>query len=196
MRHLITIMLICLLTGCSSYSLVNSKVYNHDDLCNHTTFRIVSLKMGKLPPGMQQSTYIEIAEAVRHEMTLRGYQESSRSPLLINIAVTVNDTGGGGDCNDPGPYYSTTYPCYIYPRELYTINQSAPPEIEHKIYNEGVLTIDVVNMTEKATLYSSSVATILDEEGNYRDGAAIDEAVGKLFCKFPAKPTKALAQQL
>lgn len=53
------------------------------------------------------------------------------------------------------------------------------------IYDEGVLTMDFVNIDEKLPLYSASVATILDGSGQYRNLKSISEAAQTLFSKFP-----------
>ncbi len=178
--------LLTLLSSCSSYSLVHSEDYSRGYLVEAAIFSIVSLKMGQLPPGMDIATFGFITDAIRAEMTSRGYEESEKSPLFINIGVTVHYrvTSGPGEA---GPYCSTTYPCYIYPREHYWDDHYLESGIIDGIYRKGVLTIDVVNMKERRPLYTSSVATIVDENGDYGGQAAIATAVAKLFSCFPVQ---------
>lgn len=183
--------LIILLSSCSSYSLVNSEVYDNAELAEVKTFHIVDLRKGKLPPGMEQSTYDDIADAIRRQMTTRGYKETPNSPILINFAVTVHDRKTQSpDVPDEesGPFYACTYPCYIYPQERYWSDYVIDVGVIDGIYNEGVLTIDVVNIKEKTPLYTSSVSSIVDEYGHYRDFVAIDNAVVKLFSQYPVAP--------
>ena len=54
------------------------------------------------------------------------------------------------------------------------------------IYNEGVLTMDMVNINEKLPLFSASVGTIIDNgNSQFRNLTGIAEAVQTLFSKFP-----------
>ncbi len=187
--------LIALLTGCNSYSLVNSKVYDNVAIENHKTFHIVDLKMGSLPPRMDHATFECIVAAIRSQMLERGYKESANSPLLINFAVTVHDdtplSPAGHEIVD-GPYLSCTYPCYIIPQDYYLTDYYIDSGVIAGIYQQGVLTIDVVNIKEKTPLYTSSVSSILDIDGNYRDMEEIDKAVTMLFSQYPVQPVQQL----
>ncbi len=190
---------LALLTGCSPYTLVNSEVYNNADLSQYRTFRIVTPDEGKLPPGMQMVTYYNIAAAIREQMVERGFTEDADSPLLINIGLTIHREIQTEPAIPPGylsppppppaygPYYNGYYPYYMYPRSFYWRNYYANAQVITGIYKEGVLTMDLVNIQEKLPLYSASVATILDNDGQgqYRNLSGIAEAVQTLFSKFP-----------
>ena len=186
------------LVSCSPFTLVNSETYNNADLAAYKTFRIVTPEEGKLPEGMQLVTYYNIAAAIREQMVERGYVESASSPLLINFAVTVHTEiatepaypygpygpdgpMGPGFGPGPGPWGGFA-PSFIWPRAYYW-NPNA--QVITGIYKEGVLTMDMVNMPEKLALYSSSVATVMDGSGQYRNLKSIAEAVQTLFSKFP-----------
>ncbi len=181
-----------ILTACSPFSLVNSETYNDANLSDYNTFRIVSPADGELPPGMQMVTYYNIAAAIRDQMIMRGYTESPTSPLLINIGLTVHREIETEPAIPPGyspyagPYYNGYYPYFMYPRYNYWANYYSNARIITGIYKEGVLTMDMVNIRKKLPLYSSSVATIL-ENGNtqFRNLEGIAEAVHTLFSKFP-----------
>lgn len=181
-----------ILTACSPFSLVNSETYNDANLSDYNTFRIVSPADGELPPGMQMVTYYNIAAAIREQMIMRGYTESPTSPLLINIGLTVHREIETEPAIPPGyspyagPYYNGYYPYFMYPRYNYWANYYSNARIITGIYKEGVLTMDMVNIRKKLPLYSSSVATIL-ENGNtqLRNLEGIAEAVHTLFSKFP-----------
>lgn len=77
------------MTSCSTFSLVNSEVYNGANLADFHTFRIITPGEGKLPPGMEMVTYYNIAAAIREQMVERGYVEDPSSPIVINIGLTV-----------------------------------------------------------------------------------------------------------
>lgn len=180
--------------GCSPYTLVNSEVYNNADLASYKTFRIVTPDQGKMPPGMQMVTYYNIAAAIREQMVERGYTEDPTSPLLINIGLSVQKELATQPVMPnyypyygPYPYpYPVYYPFFMYPRQYYW------PEYQNAqvitgLYREGVLTMDMVNIKDKIPLYSSSVATILNGNGQaqFRNLSGISEAVQTLFSKFP-----------
>ncbi len=190
---LVTIAVVLGLVGCSPYSLVNSETYNNADLAAYKTFRIVTPDQGDLPHGMAMVTYYNIAAAIREQMIERGFTQDPNSPLLINIAVTVQrriDTepaypyGAMAPGFGPGPGpWGGFYPSFIYPRYYYW-NPNA--QVITGIYKEGVLTIDMVNIDQKLPLFSASVATIIDgSQGQYRNLKGIAEAVNTLFSKFP-----------
>ena len=180
-----------LLGACSPFTLVNSEVYNNANLEQYTTFHIVTPDMGKLPPGMQMVTYYNIAAAIREEMEMRGFSEDPNSPLLINIAVTTHREIQTEPLIPPGyfPYHGPYYPYYMWPRYNYGPYWPAGyynnAQVITGIYDEGVLTMDFVNIDSKIPLYSASVATILDGSGQYRILKSIAEAVQTLFSKFP-----------
>lgn len=181
------------LSSCSPFALVNSETYNNANLAQYHTFRIVTPDMGKLPPGMEMVTYYNIAAAIRQEMVNRGFTEDPNSPLLINIAVTTQQEIQTAPAYPPGyfPYYGNFYPYYMWPRMNY--GPYWPPSYQPNaqvitgIYKEGVLTMDFVNIDTKVPLYSASVATILNGQGQYRNLSSIAEAVQTLFSRFPVK---------
>lgn len=88
-----------------------------------------------------------------------------------------------------GPAYGPYQPWFIYPRSYYwnsLANSNA--QIITGIYDEGVLTMDMVNIVEKIPLYSASVGTIVNGADNeFRNLQGIAEAVQTLFSKFPVK---------
>lgn len=179
-------------SSCSPYALVNNEIYNNANLAQYKTFRIVTPDEGKLPPGMQMVTYYNIAAAIREQMIERGYTENSASPLLINIALTVNkELQTEPIIQNYYPYYGPyPYPAYspffMVPRQYYWPNYSNAQVITG-MYREGVLTMDMVNIDTKTPLYSASVATILNgnSQSGYRNLSGIAEAVQTLFSKYP-----------
>lgn len=162
MKKIFTILglLALMLTSCSPYQLVNSEVYNDADLSQYHTFRIVTPDMGKLPPGMEMVTYYNIAAAIRQEMLMRGFEESSTSPLLVNIAVTTHREIETSPLVPPGgyfPYNGPYYPYYMWPRYNYGPYWDpayySNAQVITGIYKEGVLTMDLVNIDTKVPLF-------------------------------------------
>lgn len=182
-----------LLVGCSPYTLVNSETYNDAKLSSYTTFRIITPDSGAMVPGMQAVTYYNIAAAIREQMLERGFEESSESPLIINIGLSIQKEIQTEPVLPPNyyPYYGPApapgyYPFFMYPRQYYWPSYYQNAQVITGIYKEGVLTMDMVNIVEKVPLYSASVATIVNSgESGYRNLQGIAEAVNTLFSKFP-----------
>ena len=193
-----------MLTSCSTFSLVDSQVYNNANLADFHTFRIITPGEGKLPPGMEMVTYYNIAAAIREQMVERGYVEDPESPIVINIGLTVKNEvmtqpistlapppgpigpppmnwfPYGGPPPGPPPGYA---PFFMMPRSYYW-NPNA--QVVTGIYKEGVLTMDIVNIQTKLALFSSSVATILENgDSQFRNLTGIAQAVQTLFEKYP-----------
>lgn len=183
------------LTSCSQFQLVNSEIYNDTDLADYHTFRLVTPdSVNKLPPGMEMVTYYNIAAAIREQLTERGFTESPNSPMLVNIGITVQKQIATEPAFPPGymgpypfwgPYYNGYSPWFMYPRGYYWPGYYSNAQVITGIYDEGVLTMDIINLPEKKALYSASVATILNGSGQYRNLKSIAEAVNTLFSKFP-----------
>lgn len=200
-------------SSCSTFTLVNSEVYNDANLADFHTFHIITPDEGTLPPGMQAVTYYNIAAAIREQMVERGYVESQDSPVVINIGLTVHKEiqteplsavlpppmpagpvgppppppGGPGNFfpyygPGPAPAYA---PYFMMPRSWYW-NTNPNAQVITGIYKEGVLTMDIVNMQTKEALFSSSVATILENgDAQFRNLSGIAQAVQTLFEKYP-----------
>lgn len=198
-KYLVYILLATLFCACSPYALVNSETYNNADLADYKTFRIVTPDEGHMPPGMTMVTYYNIAAAIREQMVERGFVESSASPLLINIGITIHKELMTEPVippaaspllppPPPGAFYNGYYPFFMYPRPNYFANYYANAQVITGVYKEGVLTMDFVNMQEKLPLYSASVATIIENgEARFRNLSGIAQAVQVLFSKFPVK---------
>ncbi len=202
-------------TGCSSYTLINSESYVGANLNSFHTFRIVTPQDGELPPGMSMVSYYNIAAAIREQMVERGFTEDPNSPLLVNIGLTVKkdlvnvpvtqtiQTGPAvppppvvapplprpvqpGVVPGPGPAMNGLTPVFIYPRSYYWPNYTTVTQWVPTIYKEGVLTIDLVDITKEEPVYTASVATILDNGDNQLQTlSGIVKAVKVLFSKFP-----------
>lgn len=93
--------------SCSSYSLVNSDVYNGAELSSFHTFRIVTPDEGTMPPGMTSVTYYNIAAAIREQLVERGFVEDPTSPMLVNIGLTVKKEVAYNAFTTPGVWVTT-----------------------------------------------------------------------------------------
>lgn len=202
------------MSSCSTFTLVNSEVYNDANLADFHTFRIITPDQEALPPTMEAVTYYNIAAAIREQMVERGYVESAESPIVINIGLTVKKELMTEPVSAvlppapiappmppmgpvPGPAHFFPYggpgpippaaPYFMMPRQLYWNNVYAPSgQVITGIYREGVLTMDIVDMATHTALFSSSVATILENgDSQFRNLSGINQAVQTLFEKYP-----------
>ena len=159
---------------------------------------------------MEMVTYYNIAAAIREQMVERGYVEDPESPIVINIGLTVKNQvyteplaavapppppPGPWGPPPPGPMGPNWFPYggpgpapgfapyFMMPRSYYW-NPNA--QVVTGMYKEGVLTMDIVDMADKLALYSSSVATILENgDSQFRNLSGIAQAVQTLFEKYP-----------
>lgn len=208
--------LLLALTGCSSYSLVNSESYVGANLNSFHTFRLVTPNDGDLPPGMSMVSYYNIAAAIREQMVERGFTEDPNSQLLVNIGLTVKkglvetpitqtvQTGPSvpppppapvpplprpnrpGRPIGPAPAHNGVVPVFMYPRPYYWPNYTTYTQWVPSIYKEGVLTMDLVDISDEKPVYTASVATILDNgDSQLQTLSGITKAVQVLFSKFP-----------
>ncbi len=201
------------LTGCSSYSLINSESYVGANLSSFHTFRLVTPNDGDLPPGMSMVSYYNIAAAIREQMVERGFSEDPNSKLLVNIGLTVKkglvetpitqtiQTGPSvpppppvpapplprpGVAPGPGPAHNGVVPVFMYPRPYYWPQTTTYTQWVPSIYKEGVLTMDLVDISDEKPVYTASVATILDNgDSQLQTLSGIAKAVQVLFSKFP-----------
>ena len=84
-----------------------------------------------------------------------------------------------------GPYYGGYSPWFMYPRGYYWPGYYSNAQVITGIYDEGVLTMDFIDVPQKLPLYSASVGTVMDGSGQFRNLKGIQEAVQTLFSKFP-----------
>ncbi|MEG1615854.1 MAG: DUF4136 domain-containing protein [Bacteroidales bacterium] len=181
-----------LIWGCSPYTLQNSTVYNDANVGAIKTFRIATPENDQLPPKMSMTDYYNISNAIRQQLTMRGFTETPDSPILVNFGLTV-ETNIQTQPALPAGYWPGYWngwggwrSYWIYPRSMYLQNYYQNAELITGIQKEGVLTIDMVNTADKSYVWSASVSSILTP-GNkeIRNNAAVQEIVALAFKKFP-----------
>lgn len=196
------VLLMAVATGCSTYSLVSSEVYNGADLRAYSTYRIVTPADNdsvKLPPGMTMADYYCIASAIGDQMAARGYSQSPTAPLLINIGMVIHHGIVTEPLMLPVNYYPGPPPppipgygpWWMYPRQAYwgPAYYNTGYQVIAGTYREGILMMDIVDTRSKKPVYSSAVAAIMNN-GAFADQKGINQAVSTLFSQFPVKPQK------
>lgn len=119
-------------------------------------------------------TLDQIKSAVASELTQRGYQQTSgNADLMVNLGLVVQEKTQTRQTN------IREAPIYIGQRRYSWQSQEVPVGQ----YQEGTLNVDVVDAKSNQLLWDAAVRSILTKRSV--DPANINEAVAKLFEKFP-----------
>ena len=168
--------------GCSSYRVVRNQ---GDKATNWTTYRtfafIDTTRIDPTPSAAYQAAIEQVERAVGTELTKRGYQQlannqaASQPDLLVNIGVVVNEKTQ----TRPTTIYEA--PRYIGQQRYHWQSQDVPVGT----YKEGTISLHIVDMKQNALIWDAAVASVLGKKGATSE--QINEAVNKVFTKFPGK---------
>lgn len=123
-----------------------------------------------------------LKDATRRELEKRGYQYTQSNPqLLVNFATNIENrtdvqstpsAGMGG--------------FYGYRAGMYGAWAGYPQDIETVHYQEGTLSIDVVDAAKQKLAWQGVAQGRIDKKKLSEDpGPAIDSVVMDIFAKFP-----------
>lgn len=122
-----------------------------------------------------------LKDATRRELEKRGYQYSQANPqLLANFNVNIENrqdvqsTPGMG----VGGYYG-------YRAGMYGVWGGYPQDIETVHYQEGTLSIDLVDAAKKQLVWQGTAQGRVNKKAVENPGPAIDSVVSEIFTKFP-----------
>jgi len=146
-------------------------------------------------------------DAVKREMTVRGYEYAETDPeLIVNFYSESRDkidvvshpgslTGFGyGYYGSPWPYYG--YPRYGYPR--YGWYSSWPfyyDDIDVVHYTAGTFKLDVVDVKREQAVWEARVEERLSEQSQDNPQPNIARLVTEMFRKFPRGATVAASSE-
>lgn len=177
------LLFVVLLSSCSPYTLVENKTLNNADFSQYRTFRIAPAD-GDIPRYLSRTDYQNITNAIRRQMLMRGYKESSASPLEINVSVSVRENIETKDAIPP------TAPYFYGPRASYWRSYYSDAKLITDINKEGILMIDMVDLRNDKYLYTAAIGNIVDRaDYKIKDIREVEKAVAELFKKFPVRPT-------
>ncbi|GAB3802159.1 DUF4136 domain-containing protein [Spirosoma humi] len=167
--------------GCSSYRIVKNERDSSANWSTYRTFAFVDTNRIDPSPGTTyQATMEQVKRAVAAEMINRGFRQvggsaSGQPDLLVNIGTVVNEKTQ----TRPTTIYEA--PRYIGQRRYHWQSQDVPVGT----YREGTLSLHIVDARRENLLWDAAVSSILSKKGVTPD--QINEAVGKVFSKFPGK---------
>ncbi|MFD2933065.1 DUF4136 domain-containing protein [Spirosoma flavum] len=176
-------LLVGVAAGCSSYRIVRNERDNSAVWTTYRTFAFVDTSRIDTAPGSigYRTTMEQVKRAVATELTKRGYQQTDDSrmagkpDLLVNIGAVVNEK--------TQTRQTTIYeaPRYIGQYRYHWQSQEVPVGT----YEEGTLSLHVVDALKENLLWDVAISSVLGKKGVTPE--QINEAVAKVFTKFPGK---------
>ncbi|GAB2545748.1 DUF4136 domain-containing protein [Spirosoma aerophilum] len=172
-----------LIAGCSpSYKIIRNERDNAATWNAYRTFAFMdTTRISPMPGAAYQSAMEQVKQAVAAELINRGYRQiddrsSSGLPdMLVNIGAVVNEKTQ----TRPTTIYEA--PRYIGQRRYHWQSQEVPVGT----YREGTLNLHIVDRQRENLIWDAAVSSILGKKGVTQQ--QINEAVNKVFSKFPGK---------
>jgi hypothetical protein len=183
--------LLAALAACSTPPHIRSQSAPDLDIGLYRTYGFVD-RPATDTQGYTSLTTRYLKDAVNREMTARGYTLSANPDLLINFNImAVNKVEGS---YGPGYPYGYGYG-YGWWRHGYGWGAGVSDWDTIRTYTEGTLTIDVVDHSHNALVWSGSAVGELTKSALDKPQPAIDDAVARIFGHYPRAPIQAAADQ-
>jgi hypothetical protein len=126
--------------------------------------------------------------ATQRELEMRGYRMVEGDPaLLVNFNVNIENKTSVQSTPSAGGYYG-------YRAGHYGMWAGYPQDIQTVHYQDGTLTIDIVDAAKKQLVWSGVAEGRINKKSVENPGPAIDRVVTSIFTKYPV-PAPAAQQQ-
>ena len=122
------------------------------------------------------SNIFDLKRAVTREMETRGFQKADQPDLLVNIGMVTEQRTQTRESN----FQTDGAPYYIGQRNY----RWQAGDIPVGQYQEGTVTIDLVDAARKELVWQGTTSAILSRKPT-RAAKQIDEGVADVFAKFP-----------
>lgn len=182
---IVLVLVVFVLTNCSSTLKVKTDIDETIDLGQYETFDFYQIKEENDPLG--ELTWRRILMAIELELGEKGIKKTSDPDLLINLyslstkreQTTVQNYGTGMN------YYGGMYGGYYMPYG-YGVGFSYSPNAYaySTSYRDGTFIIDVIDRKRKE-LVMQSIVTSSHEVSSTDSDRRINYAVKKIFAKIP-----------
>jgi Domain of unknown function (DUF4136) len=130
-----------------------------------------------------------LKEATRREMEKRGYTYVESNPdLLVNFNINIQNK------TDVRSTPSASAGFYGYRAGMYGAWAGYPQDVETYHYQEGTLSIDLVDSKKQQLVWQGIAQGKINKEAVENPGPAVDKVVGDIFAKFPGSPPATPAQ--
>ena len=180
---LLSAVVIMMLAGCSSISVVSD--YNHDT--DFSAFKTFNFKKAgeapeKYPVIINELNQKRIEKFINDEMSLRNYKLSGTPDLWISYYVKIEDkTRYETTTYNADPWHRSYYGPYYYGYYYgYGHSWTNVQEVNYKV---GTLIVDIVDAAKNELVWYGAASKVL--ENNRDPERTIDEAVTKMFYKYP-----------
>ncbi|WP_199556050.1 DUF4136 domain-containing protein [Sandaracinobacteroides hominis] len=169
------------LAACSSGPDVRAMQDPSANFASYQTFGFEN-PLGTDKAGYQSIVSQHLKSAAQREMEARGYRYDAANPhLLVNFNATLNDKMRVDSY--PAPVMAGGY--YGFRAGLYQPWPMYANQTEVTQYQEGTLTIDVVDAAKKQLVWEGTVTKSISSSDTKNVPAALDSAVSAAFAKFP-----------
>jgi Domain of unknown function (DUF4136) len=175
--------LLTVLAACASGPTIRADADPSANLASYKTFGFFDRV------STDKSSYTTIVstrlkEATRREMEKRGYKYVESNPdLLANFNINISDK------TDVRSTPSTSAGFYGYRAGMYGAWAGYPQDVETVHYQEGTLSIDLVDAQKQQLVWQGVAQGRINKEAVQNPGPAIDKVIGDIFAKFPGAPT-------
>jgi len=155
---------------------------DYDKSANFSQYKTFSLyKSDSLHESISQLNQDRIFNAVKSEMSKKGFQESSSNPdLLVNVVAILKDRVAVSSTTDYYGYGGVYRP-YYWGTGM-GVSGTTNYNVQH--YKDGSLIIDVVDANTKKLLWQGTGNKEIDKPAKDPD-TAIPQAVSSIMASFP-----------
>lgn len=182
MPRYFSILLILLVTGCSSVKVLDTESGEGADLGKYKTFDFYTVEAkGDTSTSRFENRVHQLEDAIALEMQHRGYLLSKTNPdLLVNIGIVVNE-----EVQTRQTDFRTDAPRYIGQRRYSWKSE----DIEVGRYREGTVSVHFVDNKENRMVWKGAVRDVIPSS-EARVEKAVKQGITKLFRKFPGKASR------
>ena len=173
--------------GCASGPTIRSDFDRSTNFAAYRTFGFPA-QTGTDRGGYATLVTSHFKEAIKREMTVRGYTYAEAEPdILVNFYSDVRDKTKV--YSSPGPYmggfgYGYGHP-YGYPRYGWYSAWPYYDGVDVVTYTAGTLKIDVVDPKRNQTIWEASIEDRLTDKAQDNPQATIARLITAMFAKYP-----------
>ena len=181
-----------MLSSCSTsaFTLLNSNVVGDQDVKAFKTFSMVPFEASQLPPGITIFDVQNIQRAVANQLAIRGFNEDQTGNGELMVVTTLF-TKIQINTKDAIPSWAWTPVRPMGPRMAMYRSYYANAQIIRNISQDQVLGVELVDIKTNQVVWYAAVSSVLDSSRNrIKDPYELNNAVNKLFSRFPAPVQK------
>lgn len=181
------------LSACSSGPSIRADADPTVNLSNYKTFGFFD-RVSTDKNAYTTIVSTRLKDATRREMEKRGYQFVTSNPqLLANFNINIENKQDIR--STPSAGVGVGYGYYGYRAGMYGTWGGYPQEIETVNYQEGTLSIDLVDSSKQQLVWQGTAQGRINKKAVENPGPAIDKVVGEIFAKYPIPAAGAPAQK-